>query len=369
MNHKFRSSVNMIIEKGAVKGNKDKIASIGKKALIVTGKSSAKLTGALDDVIGVLEEAGIPFEIYSDISPNPTYASALEAAELGFSRECDFVIGIGGGSPLDASKAIAALIANHGISEEDAYLGNFNCSPLPIVAIGTTAGTGSEVTPYAVITGSDGKKRSMRSDKILPLLSLGDITYISKMTPSLIKATALDAMAHAFESYFNKTANDFSKTFAIRTLKLLIPEFETISAYGTDGLDDEDFENLYLASIYAGYAISVTGTAMPHALSYYLSEEKDVPHGVACALYLPAFILHNLKWAPLESSILYDEILRTEEEMRTLITDLTECKEIKFTKEDFDAVRPRLIGNSSLAKCLGECPPSYAEEIMRALFS
>ncbi len=368
MYHRFRSTVNMIIEKGAVKKNSEKIASVGKKALIVTGRSAAKMTGALDDVIFVLENSKIPYEIYSGILPNPTYSSVKEAAELGISNACDFVIGIGGGSPLDAAKAIAVLMANPLISEEDAYLSKYE-NVLPVVAIGTTAGTGSEVTPYAVITGSDGKKRSMRSEKILPVLSLGDITYISKMSHSLIKATALDAMAHALESYFNKTANDFSKTFAIRTLKLLIPEFETISAYGTDGLDDEDFENLYLASIYAGYAISVTGTAMPHALSYYLSEEKDVPHGIACALYLPAFILHNLKWAPGESALLYDEILRTEEEMRTLITDLTEVSEIKLTEEDYQAIRPRLVNNGSLAKCLGECPPSYAEEIMKALFS
>ncbi len=369
MKHGFKSPVNMIIEKGAAKNNKEAIISLGKKALIVTGKSSAQKTGALDDVINILSDGGISYEIYSHVTPNPTYALVKEAAALGIEKACDFVIGIGGGSPQDAAKAIAALIANPGISESDAYLSKYENSPLPIVAIGTTAGTGSEVTPYAVITGSDGRKRSMHSDLLLPVLSLGDITYISKMNDSLIKSTALDAMAHAFESYFNKLANDFSKTFALRAIKLLIPEFETLSAYGTGGLDDADFENLYLASIYAGYAISVTGTAMPHALSYYLSEAKDVPHGTACALFLPAFILHNLKWAPSESALLYDEILRTEEEMRTLITDLTDSKEIKFSEEDFNIVRPRLLNNGSLLKCLGECPPSYAEEILKALFS
>ncbi len=369
MVHKFSSSVNMIIEKGAVKNNKELIASLGSKALIVTGKTSAEKTGALSDVTNALEVTGIHYEIYSGVEPNPTYNSVLDAAGKGTKAGCDFVIGIGGGSPLDAAKAIAAVMKNPDISEEDAFSAKYKNGAYPIVAIGTTAGTGSEVTPYAVITGNDGRKKSMRSPHLLPKVSLGDITYISQMSEALIKNTALDACCHAFESYLCKAANDFTKTFALRAIKLLIPEFETISAYGTEGLDDEDFENLYLASIYAGYAISVTGTAMCHTLSYYLSEKKGIPHGRACALYLPAFILHNIKWAPKESAELYDEILRTDEEIRTLVTDLTGTCELKLTEEDLEIIRPRLVNNPSLEKCLGECPPAYAEEILKALFS
>ncbi len=367
--HKFSSPVNMIIEKNAVKNNKDLLKTLGTKALIVTGKSSAEKTGALSDVADALDTLELKYEIYSKIAPNPTYESVEEAAKLGILKGCDFVIGIGGGSPLDASKAIAALMKNPDMTEEEAFAVKYKNGAYPIVAVGTTAGTGSEVTPYAVITGSDGRKKSMRSPLLLPAIAFGDISYISKMDGELIKSTALDAMSHAIESYFCRIANDFSKTFALRAIKLLIPEFETISAYGTDGLDDEDFENLYLASIHAGYAISMTGTAMCHALSYYLSERKGIPHGKACALYLPAFILHNIKWAPKESAEFYDEILRTDEEMRTLITDLTGTYELKLTDEDYEIIRPRLNNNPSLEKCLGECPPAYAEEIMKALFS
>lgn len=369
MIHKFSSPVNMIIEKNAVKNNAKLVSSLGTYALIVTGKTSAEKTGALSDVTDVLDAENIRYAIYSSIAPNPTYESVKEAASIGISKGCNFVIGIGGGSPLDAAKAIAALIKNPGISEEDAFASKFDNGVCPIVAIGTTAGTGSEVTPYSVITGTDGRKKSIRSNLLLPQIALGDITYISKMDAELIKSTALDAMSHAIESYFCRIANDFSKTFALRAVKLLIPEFETISAYGTDGLDDEDFENLYLASIYAGYAISITGTAMCHTLSYYLSERKGIPHGKACALYLPAFILHNIKWAPGESALFYDEILRTDEEIRTLITDLTGTYEFKLTEEDLDIIRPRLNNNASLEKCLGECSPAYAEEILKALFS
>ena len=369
MIHKFSSTVNMIIEKGAVKNNKEVFKPLGKKAFIVTGKSSAEKTGALSDVKEALDDLGIAYEIYSGIEPNPTYESVKEAGSIGVSKGCDFVIGIGGGSPLDAAKAIAALIRNPDISEENAFASKFENGVCPIVAIGTTAGTGSEVTPYAVITGTDGRKKSIRSNSILPAISIGDITYISKMDSELIKSTALDACSHALESYFCRLANDFSKTFAVRAIRLLIPEFETISAYGTEGLDDEDFENLSLASIYAGYAISITGTALCHTLSYYLSERKGIPHGKACALYLPAFILHNIKWAPVASAEFYEEILRTEEEMRILTTDRTGTYEFKLTEEDYDIIRPRLDNNPSLEKCLGECPPDYAEAIMKALFS
>ena len=111
----------MIIEKDAVKNNKELFKSLGTKALIVTGKSSAEKTGALSDVADALDSLELKYEIYSKISPNPTYESVKEAAETGLSKVCDFVIGIGGGSPLDASKAIAALIKNPEISEADAF--------------------------------------------------------------------------------------------------------------------------------------------------------------------------------------------------------------------------------------------------------
>lgn len=368
MKHRFFSPTQMIVQKDAVKAYGEKICSFGKKAMIVTSKTAAKVTGALSDVEGVLKGGNIPYEIFSEVEQNPSYNTVSLAADLAVKSGCDFFIGIGGGSAMDAAKAVSLLCANPEISEEDAFSLNISNDPYPIICIGTTAGTGSEVTEYSVITGTDGKKKSIGTEKILPVLSLGDITYIKKMSSKVLKSTAIDAMCHAFESYFNKKSDSFSNTFSIEALKLLIPEFETISAYGSDGLDDLDFENLYLASIYAGYAIATTGTAFCHGLSYYLSENFSVPHGFACGVFLPAFLMHNSKWAKEKSARLYDELCRTEYEIRTLVSDLNEAGEISFTEKDLEILRPRLKNNKSLEKCLGECTPEYAEEILKALF-
>ena len=368
MKHRFFSPTEMVIQKGAVEAYGQKICSFGKKAMLVTTKNAARITGALKDVESVLKEGNIPYEIFSEVEQNPSYNTVSKAADFAAKAGCDFFIGIGGGSAMDAAKAVSLLCANPEISEEDAFLINLSHDPYPVICVGTTAGTGSEVTEYSVITQTNGKKRTIGTEKLFPVLSLGDITYIKKMSANVLKSTAIDAMCHAFESYFNKKADCFSDTFAIEALKLIIPEFETISAYGTDGLDDLDFENLYLASILSGYAIATTGTALCHGLSYYLSENFSVPHGFACGVFLPAFLMHNSKWAKDKSARLYDELCRTEDEIKALASDLNEAPEITFTENDFKALRPRLENNKSLEKCLGECSPEYAEKILKALF-
>ena len=174
MTHIFGSRTKMIIEKNAVMNNKE-LLSLGKKAIIVTSKSAAAVSGALVDVTSALALLDIPYAVYSDIAENPTYESVKEASQKAIDENCDFVIGIGGGSPLDAAKAVAILLTNPDITEEDFYKCNF-IVPAPIALIGTTAGTGSEVTPYSVITNSDGKKASVASKDILTIVSFGDIT-------------------------------------------------------------------------------------------------------------------------------------------------------------------------------------------------
>ena len=160
--------------------------------------SAAKKTGALSDVTDALFSSGVPYEIFSGIEPNPKYESVLAAANAAIKAGCDFFIGIGGGSALDAAKAVSLLAANPGVSEEDAFSYNVKNAPYPIVTVGTTAGTGSEVTRYSVITTSSGIKKSIANEALLPSLALGDVKYLSFMSPSVLKSTALDAMCHAF---------------------------------------------------------------------------------------------------------------------------------------------------------------------------
>lgn len=366
MNHHFFSPTHLFLEKEAVSHHSDALCSLGRKAFLVTTPSAAKKSGALEDVTKALSLHGIPFDIFDAVEQNPSFATVRRAAEIARSADCDFFIGIGGGSALDAVKAVS-LLAKNALDEEAMYAQS-SLPAYPIACVGTTAGTGSEVTPYAVITTSAGQKRTVRGETLYPAVSLCDPRYLKTMPGAVLRATALDAAAHCLESFFNRQATGFSDTLAIAGLKRLVPEFETISAYGTDGLDDEDFEALFLASLYGGYAISLTGTTLPHTAGYYLSERFGLPHGIACALFLPAFLMHNNRWSSSKLALLCDELCRSDEELRSLLTDLTPETKVSLSEEDIVSLEPRFLNNVSLKKCPGDCDAAYIQRLYRALF-
>lgn len=362
----FYMPTRIIIENGCVQGCKDSIFEGGKKVLIVTGKSSAKKCGALDDACILLQNACCEYLIYDKIEQNPSIESCIEGGRLAKSFGADLIIGIGGGSPLDAAKAIAVLAANDGISEADFYSLCWKSAPLPVVAIGTTAGTGSEVTQVAVITNSKGLKKSIRDDSIYPVLALGDPKYTKSLSDSFTRSTAADALAHCIESYFNKTANDFSKVFALRGTRLIIDAFRLIES-GKEPDADMRHE-LYLASIYGGLAISVTGTNFPHAMSYFLSENHGVAHGTACAFYLPEFIEHNLVYAKDESDAFFSALGITPDELCGLIKEVAPKVDVKLTDGQKSELSPRWQGNSCLKKCYGDISPEFLQQKINKLF-
>ena len=187
-------------EKNAVKNNGAKIASFGKKALIVTGKSSSKKNHSLQDVIDVLNENATEYVIFDEVPQNPSVELIMKASEFGRNEGADFVIGIGGGSPMDSAKA----------TEEVLYQ-NLELRAIPVVEIPTTCGTGSEVTPYAILTRHDKNTKQSISHKIYPELACIDPEYLAAAPESVIKNTAVDALGHMVESYFNSKATDFSK--------------------------------------------------------------------------------------------------------------------------------------------------------------
>lgn len=295
MDMNFNTPTKIIIGKNCVENNAELFAKLGKRCVIVTGKNSADTCGAFADVKKALDSVGVSFVRYNEICPNPTIASCREAAKLAKEEKVDFVVGIGGGSPLDAAKAVAALASDPDMDEEKFYSSEFS-SVLPVACIGTTAGTGSEVTPIGVITGSDNCKRSIRADELYPAFCLGDAKYLMFMTDEITRYTALDALCHCIESYFNRTSDEKSRDFAVKGAKILSESLEKTGS-GAE-LTYEDRELIYTASIYAGLAISTTGTAIPHALSYFISEACGVPHGFACSMFLDDFVRHNIAYVP-----------------------------------------------------------------------
>ena len=168
--------VKLITGAGCVRTAAKELASLGKACLIVTGKKSARVSGALQDVTDTLDRNSQQWLLFDEIGPNPKLIDCMAAAEKAIAAGADFVLGIGGGSALDAAKCIAVLAANPGLTQAQLYAFDWRNPPLKIAAVGTTAGTGSEVTKVSVITTPDGRKKSFHHEAIVPALSLGDPT-------------------------------------------------------------------------------------------------------------------------------------------------------------------------------------------------
>lgn len=291
----FFAPTHVYLEKNCVDNHKQELLSYGKRAFIITGKHSSAVNGSLADVLAVLGEASVPYLIYNDIEENPSVETVVKAAAEGKEFQADFVIGIGGGSPLDAAKAIALLIAN---PQEDAgcLYEPKDLKALPVIAIPTTCGTGSEVTPNAVLTRHAFKTKKSISYNIYPELALVDGKYLASAKGRLLIHTAVDALAHCVESRLHAKANVYNHMFSEYGLSLwgqLAPVLEQIAA-GPDAvpssLSDEDLESFMLASTVAGMAIAQTTTSLPHAISYEITYNHGVPHGKACGIFLAAYM-------------------------------------------------------------------------------
>lgn len=345
-------------------------AEYGKKCIVVTGKSSAKKSGALDDVTKALREVDTEFCIFDGIEQNPSYESCKKASLIAIDFGAEFVIGIGGGSPLDAAKAVAVLATDKSMDEKTMYSSVWEKTPLPIVCIGTTAGTGSEVTPVSVITNSSGMKKSFRAVTTFPKLSFGDAKYTLSLSRNFTRSTAIDALCHCVESYFNRTANELSQTFAVRGVQILCEMLEKTAT--DEELSYDDREKLYCASLYGGLAISVTGTAFPHAFGYFLTENHSISHGNACGAYLPEFLEYNAVNAKELSDSFFGAVGISKEEFCRLVIKNLPGQEascgVRLSKEQINELLPRYENNASLKKCYGTADAALAKEILSKLF-
>ncbi len=368
MEMNFYMPTRIVTGRDCVSKNGSLFALYGKKCLIVTGKSSAKSCGALQDVTSTLEKQNIQYKIYDGICQNPTYASCLEASLIAKDFGADFITGIGGGSPLDAAKAVAVLTACKDTSEKALFSMEWDAKPLPIIAVGTTAGTGSEVTPVAVITNSKGLKKSFRDSTTYPIISFGDAKYTLSLSPQFTRSTALDALCHCLEAYFNRTSNHICQSFALKGVEILIEMLKKTAVCDTVSLTEEDREKLYCASIYGGLAISVAGTCFPHGMGYFLSEQYGIPHGNACAVYLPDFINHNVKEAPICAKEFFDALGIDKKELISLVESNLNMPKVTLDEQKLKELLPRFEDNKNLKKCYGDFNVTKAEAVLRKLF-
>ncbi len=273
----------------------DAISRFGTRALVVTGKTSARVSGAMDDIAGALGRNGISFAVFDEVEANPSIETARRAGAAARSFDADFILAAGGGSPLDAGKA-AAVLAGNECADDDLFSGNFSNPVLPVIAIPTTAGTGSEATPYSILTDTVKKtKRNLKSDRLFPVLTFLDPRYTDSLSAEITASTAIDALTHALEGYLSTRATPASDMFALRSMAILGPALAKLSGSAPGREDRQKF--LY-ASFLAGCVIAQTGTTVLHAMGYHLTIFHCVEHGRANGLLLVPYLRHVMSGQP-----------------------------------------------------------------------
>ena len=362
----FYLPVRLLTGRGVVAQNAARLASFGSRCLIVTGGSGAKRCGALDDVTSALRSQGVEYRLFDGVRPNPSVFSCIECGKQACDFRADFLIGIGGGSALDAAKLAAVSAANPTLDAEALYRKNWENKALPVVLVGTTAGTGSEVTPVAVITDPSGRKNSFHGEDFYAALSLGDPRYTESLPLSVTASTGVDALAHCLESLLSKTATDVSRAFALQGIAQLLDPLRTVASGILPSAGERDV--LYHASILGGMAISVTGTVFPHKLGYWLTEEHGLPHGFACAVFLPALLRHADACEGTDLRALLSRCGTDPESLAALIGALTPAPGFTLTQAEADALLPRWENNAALSKTVGGVDGGELREILRTLF-
>ncbi|MBQ9744464.1 MAG: iron-containing alcohol dehydrogenase [Clostridia bacterium] len=357
----FFMPTKIIKGENAVTSNPDSLI-LGSRAFIVTGKSSGKLSGALSDVKKVLEDRKIPYCVYDKIENNPEISSMATASCVCREFGADFIIAIGGGSPLDAAKAIAVYTVNEPREGTDFTLysifdGKYKNKPLPMCAIPTTAGTGSEVTPYSILTlHKEQTKRSFSSPEVFFKNAFLDGKYTQGLPKQVARNTAVDAMCHLIEGYTNKRATDMTDYMALEGLRILGKHLHSL--YTGNFTRDICTELLFASSI-GGIVISQTGTTIVHSMGYQLTYFKDIPHGMANGHLIYEYLLRVNDVLPDKVTFVLSALgLENLTDFKNYITKITP-RTVIFTTSELEA----FVKTSIKARNAASCPFPISEEI------
>ena len=372
MNYNFKMPTEILSGRDVVKNNAEKFA-LGRKCLIVSGRTSAKACGALDDVTDILNSLGIGYEIYNDITENPLVSVCFEGGQKARETGAEFIIAIGGGSPLDAAKAIAAYASNPGIAPLNIYTAPLAPS-LPIIAIPTTAGTGSEVNPYSVMT-LDGKnvKKTFKSPYSYPKYAILDPKYTETLGLNYTVSTALDAFCHCVESYLSPKSTEISRMFAVYGARKIYTVLSDIADFD----DSEDvLERLkpYRCSLLkgacaGGIAINTSGTGFNHPLGYNLTLYYGIPHGRACGVFMEEYFAYNSRVS--EGKTLIEEFCRElGESSSTVAANIKKWSavDVKLTSDEIELYLNNVSGAGNYANSPYIINPDEMKEIYVRLF-
>ena len=261
-----------------------------KKALIACGPSILK-HGVVAKVTDLLDAEGLEYAIYSDIKANPTIENVQAGVEAFKAAGADYIIAIGGGSPMDTAKAIGIIVNNPEFADVRSLEGVAPTKKpcVPIIAVPTTAGTAAEVTINYVITDVERRRKFVCVDPHdMPIIAVVDPEMMDSMPKGLTASTGMDALTHAIEGYTTKAAWEMTDMFHLKAIELISKNLRAAVAGESSGR-----EGMALGQYIAGMGFSNVGLGIAHSMAHTLGAVYDTPHGVACAMMLPIVMEYN----------------------------------------------------------------------------
>jgi len=336
----FRIPTEVYFGVGVAETIGERVARMRAKSPFIVTDPGVREAGIVDPLVQSIIERGISPEVFDEISANPRDHECVKGAEKARKYDADLIVAIGGGSPIDAAKAIAGLLPNGGAVQDWLPPKTFDRPPVPVIAVPTTAGTGSEVTRSAVITDSERHiKLSLRDEQIAPRVALVDPKLTITLPRQVTAATGMDVLTHAVEAYTCNRATPLSDMCALSAIQLV--QRHLLNAF-RDGNNLEAREGMMLASLIAGMAFSNADVGAVHCLAEAIGGLCDTPHGVANAVFLPVVFAYNAEANP----------RRHVEVGEALGVDLNQLSESEAARESGAAIK-------ALATAVGI--PSFSE--------
>ncbi|MFI3172771.1 MAG: iron-containing alcohol dehydrogenase [Eubacteriales bacterium] len=345
---------------GALELAEDTLGKLGKKALIVTDMMMLQL-GNCEKLEQALKNKGVEYVIYSEINGEPTDVMLVDGISLFKKESCDFLVALGGGSPIDAMKAIAAMIDRD--DKISSYMGKEIVGKLPsMVAIPTTAGTGSEVTQFTIISDTEkGVKMLLRGKVLMPNVAIIDPQFTMTAPPKITAATGLDALCHAVEAYTSKKSQKMSDTFAISAVKRIL---EYLPIVYKEGNNEAAREQMSLAALEAGVAFNNSSVTLIHGMSRPIGALFHIAHGLSNAMLIKVCLNFALpgayeKFAELGRSVKVASVTDSDEvagrkfldkvEELVVMLEAPTLEEYGVNKEEFSSMISKMASDAMIS--------------------
>lgn len=357
MAYQFTMPAKVMIGDHSLEAAEAVVTELGKKALIVTGKVVTK-TGLVKKLTDLLTKWGVDYVIFNDITGEPTEEMIDQGISEYKESGCDFLIAIGGGSPLDSAKAIAAMTVLPGRLSD--YMGVEIKGKFPgMVMIPTTAGTGSETTKFTIITDTKNNvKMLLKGDALLPEVAILDPALTVSAPQSITAATGMDALTHAVEAYTSRKGNTLTDLYALSAIKRI---FEYLPIAYTDGMNNKAREEMQIAAFEAGICINNASVTLVHGMSRPIGALFHVPHGISNAMLIKECLAFSLdgcyeRFATIARTIgVADMNVNDKEAAEAFLEaldrlcnhlEIPTLKEYGINQEEFDRVVDKMAGDA-----------------------